>query len=37
MRATRSTARSASEAGTSVAARDAADPSKYRWDIVLMG
>lgn len=25
------------EAGTSLAARDAADPSKYRWDIVLMG
>jgi protocatechuate 3,4-dioxygenase beta subunit len=26
-----------SEAGSSVAARDAADPGKYRWDIVLMG
>jgi protocatechuate 3,4-dioxygenase beta subunit len=25
------------EAGTSVAARDPADPSKYRWDVVLMG
>ena len=25
------------EAGTSVAARDSGDPSKYRWDIVLMG
>ncbi|HEX8216518.1 MAG TPA: protocatechuate 3,4-dioxygenase [Allosphingosinicella sp.] len=25
------------EAGTSLAARDAADPGKYRWDIVLMG
>jgi protocatechuate 3,4-dioxygenase beta subunit len=25
------------EAGTSVATRDPADPSKYRWDIVLMG
>lgn len=26
-----------SEAGSSVAARDAAEPAKYRWDIVLMG
>ena len=26
-----------SEAGSSVAARDAGDPSRYRWDIVLMG
>ena len=25
------------QAGSSVAARDAADPNKYRWDIVLMG
>ena len=25
------------EAGTSLAARDASDPSKYRWDIVLLG
>jgi protocatechuate 3,4-dioxygenase beta subunit len=25
------------EAGTSLAARDPADPGKYRWDIVLMG
>ena len=25
------------EAATSVAARDPGDPSKYRWDIVLMG
>lgn len=25
------------EAGTSLAARDTADPNKYRWDIVLMG
>lgn len=25
------------EAGTSLAMRDAADPSKYRWDVVLMG
>ena len=25
------------EAGTSLAMRDTADPSKYRWDVVLMG
>jgi protocatechuate 3,4-dioxygenase, beta subunit len=25
------------EAGTSLAMRDAADPGKYRWDVVLMG
>ena len=27
----------AAQAATSVAVRDAADPNKYRWDIVLMG
>jgi len=26
-----------SDAASSVAARDPADPARYRWDIVLMG